>query len=114
MLDALKSDHVKIILDPANLLERPELVDQKAYWKYCFALLGDAVEAIHLKDFVINEKGAYEPRLLGQGVMDYTVLQEWLQTRPHMPVLREEMDPQTAGVDLAFMRALMQSQDHSA
>jgi sugar phosphate isomerase/epimerase len=104
VLDTLGSDHVKIIFDPANVLERPALISQSAYWDYCLKLLGADIEAIHLKDFTVDGSGAYIPKLLGEGDMDYRVLQSWLRTRPDMPVLREEMDPATAAHDLGFMR----------
>lgn len=41
ILDELDSDHVKIIFDPANVLERPAEIVQPVYWKRCFELLGD-------------------------------------------------------------------------
>lgn len=106
VLQELKSNHVKIILDPANILARPEEVNQKAYWERCFTMLTDYIEAVHLKDFIINEKGQYEAKLLGEGIMEYEVMKNWLRNRPDMPVLREEMNPATAARDLAFMRGL--------
>lgn len=106
ILRELDSDHVKIIFDPANVLERPAEVVQKAYWKRCFETLGDYIETIHLKDFTVDENGVYVPKLLGEGDMDYSVLMEWLKTRPDMPVLREEMNPATAAQDLKFMREM--------
>lgn len=106
VLDALGSSHVKIILDPANILEKPDEISQRAYWKRCFETLGEHVQAIHLKDFIVNEKGCYEAKLLGEGIMDYSVLKEWLKTHPDMPVLREEMNPLTAKQDLSFMKSL--------
>ena len=54
----------------------------------------------------MDADGAYVAKLLGEGDMDYSVLKEWLKTRPDMPVLREEMDPATAAQDLAFMRRM--------
>lgn len=107
VLDALNSKHVKVIFDLANVLERPTEMNQSAYWKKCFSLIGDDIEAIHLKDFIIGENGEYIPKLLGEGIMDYHVLAEWLKTHPDIPVLREEMDPATAAADLAFMRKLV-------
>ena len=106
ILDELDSDHVKIIFDPANVLERPTEIVQPVYWKRCFELLGDYIEAIHLKDFTVDADGGYVAKLLGEGIMDYTALMEWLKTRPEMPVLREEMNPSTAAQDLAFMRRM--------
>lgn len=106
VLRALGSDHVKIIFDPANVLERPAEINQGAYWKRCLKLLGDDIEAIHLKDFTVDENGAYVPKLLGEGDMDYSVLSEWLKKRADMPLLREEMNPACAAQEIAFMRRL--------
>lgn len=106
ILQQLDSDHVKVIFDPANVLEKPAEIQQKAYWKRCFETLGAYIETIHLKDFIVDENGVYVPKLLGEGDMDYEVLMQWLKTRPDMPVLREEMNPATAAADLAFMRMM--------
>lgn len=102
----LKSDHVKIIFDPVNVLERPGEVLQEAYWRRCFKELGPYIETIHLKDFTVGENGEYCPKLLGEGVMDFGVLKEWMKGHPDIPVLREEMNPETAGRDIAFMKGL--------
>ena len=107
VLDALNSKHVKVILDLANVLERPAEINQSAYWEKCFSLIGEDIEAIHLKDFTVGPNGEYIPKLLGEGIMDYRVLSEWLKAHPNIPVLREEMNPATAAADLAFMRKLV-------
>lgn len=104
VLHELGSDHVKVIFDMANVLERPEEINQGPYWEKCFSLLGDYIETIHLKDFTVGANHEYQPKLLGEGVMDYEVFKRWLATREDMPVMREEMDPKTAEKDLAFMR----------
>lgn len=106
VLQQLDSDHVKIIFDPANVLERPKEVCQETYWKRCFDTLGPYIEAIHLKDFRVDECGAYVGTLLGEGCMEYTELEKWLKIRPDMPVLREEMNPAVAARELAFMREM--------
>lgn len=106
VLRVLDSDHVKIIFDPANVLERPAEVSQSAYWKRCFETLGGFIETVHLKDFTVDANGGYVPKLLGEGDMDYAVLREFLKTRPDMPLLREEMDPAYAAQEIAFMRGL--------
>lgn len=78
VLRELDDDHVKIIFDPANVLERPAEVNQGAYWKRCLETLGGYIEAVHLKDFTVDENGAYVPKLLGEGDMDYAVLKNSL------------------------------------
>lgn len=104
VIEKLNSDHVRVIFDLANVLPRPDETVQSAYWKRCFDLLGDRIEAIHLKDFIIDEEGKYAPRLLSKGCMDYSVLKEYLDGHPDMPVIREEMDPLSAAEDIRFMR----------
>ncbi len=108
VLHELNSNHVKLIFDMANVLERPAEINQPAYWEKCFSMIGDYIETIHLKDFSVGQNGEYQPKLLGEGVMDFDVFRKWLKTRPDMPVMREEMNPETAAADLAFMRALVQ------
>lgn len=106
VLEELDCDHVKIILDLANILPVPGVIRQDAYWEHCFHVLGDRIEAIHIKDFTLDEEGRYVPRLLGEGDLEYDVLARFLKDRPAMPVLREEMDPKTAKADMAFLREM--------
>lgn len=108
VLKQLDSNRVKIIFDPANVMERPAEVVQSAYWKRCFETLGDYIEAIHLKDFEVDEAGNYIATLLGEGCMEYTELENWLKTHPDMPVLREEMNIAHAKRELEFMRQMQQ------
>ena len=96
--------HSRIILDLANVLENPNIIQQDSYWRYVFELLGDKISAIHLKDFVTDTDGKYRPMLLGEGVLQYDVLEEWLRGKESMPVLREEMNPETAAHDICFMQ----------
>ncbi|MCR5235055.1 MAG: sugar phosphate isomerase/epimerase [Lachnospiraceae bacterium] len=104
VIEKLNSDHVRVIFDFANVLPRPDETVQENYWRRCFDLLGDRIEAIHLKDFIINEDGMYTPRSLSEGCMDYSVLKEYLVGHPDMPVIREEIDPLNAAEDIRFMR----------
>ena len=42
---------------------------------------------------------------LGEGVIEYGAVCEWLhKNRPDMYLLREEMNPEAAKQDIAFMR----------
>ncbi|MCR5103292.1 MAG: sugar phosphate isomerase/epimerase [Eubacterium sp.] len=104
VIDALGTKHVKVIFDLANVLERPDIINQSSYWKYCFDILGDRIMAIHLKDFIIEENGTYVAKLLGNGCMDFSVLRDYLRRNPDIPVIREEIDPRTASRDIEFIR----------
>ena len=106
VLDILGSRHVKVIFDLMNVMKRPDLYDQNVYWEDSFRLIGDDIAAVHLKDYRLNDKKEAEECLLGEGVLDYTVLKRWLKVHHDMPVLREGMNPAMAAGDIAFMKKM--------
>lgn len=105
--ETLNSSHVKVIFDPANVYTDPSNTEQRAYWKKCFALLGERIAAIHIKDFYFDEQGQYIAKLLGEGCMDYSVLAGYLKEHPEVPVIREEADPRTIAQDFSYMDLMM-------
>lgn len=99
--------HLRMILDPSNLLEFPDRTVQEEYWENWMEYTGKYIAAIHMKDFVLDEKGNYFPMLLGQGVVDYRTIFRWLhENAPDMYLLREDMNPATAQEDIRYMRSL--------
>lgn len=99
--------HLRMIFDPANVLEFPEETDQSTYWSEWLAQTGRYIEATHIKDFYFDEMRNYCPVMLGKGVMDYTALSRWLhENRPDMYLLREEMNPEYEAEDIRYMKAL--------
>lgn len=71
MLEELPSDNLRIILDAVNLIspenaERaPEIIEN------AISLLGDRVEILHMKDFVLTADGKMEACACGLGSMKY-------------------------------------------
>ncbi len=109
LLDAAGDEtHFKLIYDPANVLRRRDQGRQAALWQEWLTAFGGRIEAMHIKDFVLDG-GSYCPRPLGSGVMDYTPIRAWLRAeRPDMPLLREEVQLGCDAADLAFLRGLVQ------
>ena len=106
VFEKMNSDHLKMIFDPANVLEFPK-IDQDAYWKEWLQALGDKIEAIHMKDFVEGPNKEYCPVCLGDGVIRYGEIVKWMkQHKPEIVVVREELEPKTAQKDIAYMRRL--------
>lgn len=100
-------EHLKIIFDASNLLEFPNQTDQKVYWKDWLDLVGPYVEAMHIKDFVLDERGQYQGCLIGQGVIDYRPIADWYRAQERdIPLLREEMQPANDRRDLSSMRSI--------
>lgn len=106
VFEKMNSNRLKMIFDPANVLEFPE-IDQNAYWKEWLGALGHKIEAIHMKDFVEGPNKEYCPVCLGEGVIRYGEIVKWMkQHKPDIVVVREELDPKTAQKDIAYMRRL--------
>lgn len=99
--------HLRLIFDASNLLEFPDTTDQNVYWQKWLDCTGKYIEAMHIKDFYIDDKKQYCPTLLGEGVIQYKTISEWLNKyKPDMYLLREEMNPKTAQKDILFMKNL--------
>ena len=99
--------HLRMIFDASNLLQFPDTTDQSAYWREWLVNTGKYIEAMHIKDFYFDEKGNYCPVPLGKGVIQYAAISEWLhENRPDMYLLREEMNPDIAQSEIAFMKKL--------
>lgn len=100
-------EHLRMIFDASNLLQFPDTTDQRAYWGEWLRYTGKYIEAMHIKDFYFDKNGGYCPAQLGEGVLQYDAVSEWLhENRPDMYLLREEMNPEKAQEDIAFMRKL--------
>ena len=97
--------HLRMIFDASNLLEFPDITNQNEYWSQWLEATGKYIEAMHIKDFKLNENGCYVPTCLGDGVIDYSAISEWLHMNaPDMYLLREEMNPVTAKRDIEFLK----------
>ena len=105
----MNSSRLRMIFDPANVLEHPE-IDQDAYWDEWLSELGDKIEAVHMKDFVLVENGEYIPVCLGEGVIRYERIIRWLKkNKPDIVIVREELQMETAQQDLKYMRELWEN-----
>ncbi|MBQ2834177.1 MAG: sugar phosphate isomerase/epimerase [Clostridia bacterium] len=85
LLADVGSDHLRVILDTANLVppgeNAPEV--QRELLSRALSLFGDKVCVLHVKDGVWNSEGKWENRPLGEGIMDWETL---------MPMLRANND----------------------
>ena len=72
VLDALKSDHVRVILDAVNLLTRDNHADAQAIVDEAIRRFGDRVSVLHMKDYTVDPD-AYMTKACacGTGLMAY-------------------------------------------
>lgn len=96
MLDALKSDRVRIILDAVNLLTRENYTEAAAVIDEAIRRLGDRVCVLHMKDFTVNpEEYMTVACACGTGMMHYERLLRFAVERS-IPMTLENTKPDNA------------------
>ncbi len=108
LIQRVNNKHLKIIFDPVNMITLTNMHEQDKLWKDCFQAFGQEINVIHLKDFIVKD-GQMIPTLLGEGLLEYEYLFEWLhKNKPDISILREEINPLTASKDIQFMKRIVQ------
>ena len=70
----------------------------------CF---GKDIIAVHIKDGRF-EDGRYIPLPLGEGIMEFSPVVDWLRLHhADLPLLREEANPALAAREISFIRNLL-------
>ncbi|MCL2197481.1 MAG: sugar phosphate isomerase/epimerase [Defluviitaleaceae bacterium] len=104
LLDEVKSDKLKIIFDPVNLVLPSTLFEQDKIFNELFTLCGEEIVAVHIKDIEIeyNEKMWRE---IGKGAINYSLIMPWLhKNKPDISILREGVKPESYARDLTVMK----------
>lgn len=84
VIDDIRSDKVKVILDLSNLLTVEAIPSQRKILDDSFELLGDRIWAVHLKDFAVSEgKKQFAPPT--KGLMDIPYLFEQMSFMERKP-----------------------------
>ena len=96
VLDAIQSPNLQIIFDPVNLLDADNYTRREALFDEVFSLLGDAIAAVHLKDFAVqNSQLVSVP--IASGLMDYAPFLRFIKNeKPFLHTLLEETTPANA------------------
>jgi sugar phosphate isomerase/epimerase len=106
LMDEVNSQKLKIIFDPVNMVLPRTIENQAKIFNDFFALLGKEIVTVHIKDTVIenNEKTW---RNIGEGVIDYALIGEWLRAnKPDIHILREGVNMESYRQDIAVMERL--------
>ncbi|KAB8137585.1 sugar phosphate isomerase/epimerase [Gracilibacillus oryzae] len=89
LLDEVDSNHLQVILDPANFMSMDNYENQENVFQDCFSLFGDNIVAIHAKDFIIEDNWI-KMVPVGKGILRYDLLFSWLkENKPYIEVLLE-------------------------
>ena len=96
VLDALKSDHVRVILDAVNLLTRDNYAGADAIVDEAIRRFGDRVSVLHMKDYTVDPC-AYMTKACacGDGLMRYDRLLDFAREKS-LPMTLENTTPENA------------------
>ncbi len=90
LLDDLHAPNVCVILDPVNLMDKTNYQEQHTILEQSFALFGDQIGVLHLKDF--SDAGGYHLCLAGDGMLDYPYLFSLVKRyKPGIDMILEEV-----------------------
>jgi sugar phosphate isomerase/epimerase len=95
VLNTVKSNNLVVILDTVNYLDETNYLKQDEIMRECFELFGDRINAIHIKDFII-ENGVRKVANIGEGLLNYKLLLQLIQAyKPQVEMLIENYEPGT-------------------
>lgn len=110
VLDHFHSPHLKIILDPVNLLNADTLDRHEKVFDEAFDLLYHDTAVIHIKDCVLHE-GALRSVAAGEGIINYAPFFARLREQSsELPITLENTQPHSAEKALQYVRGLMRGE----
>ena len=105
LLDEVKSERLKIVLDPVNLLTKENFSNQDAIIDEAFDLLGPEVVAMHIKDAGADMSWTN----LGAGAVNLKrIFSRITALGRELPLLREEVRMDSFARDVSAMKSLIQ------
>lgn len=106
VLDIIRSDNLKILLDPVNLLHADNIDCREDVISEAIDLLGQDVVIIHMKDYRCTESGI-SSMACGLGEMDYTnILRFAKYQKPFIQMTLEETLPDNAEAARLYLEQL--------
>ena len=96
VLDTIRSNHLKVIFDAANLLSAENFLQQARIIPEALELLGTDISVVHAKDFVF-ENNSMRTVPAGRGQLDFAPILDFVRSQNcGISVLLEEADETAA------------------
>ena len=103
LLDEVKSKHLRIVLDGANLFHPDALSDMTLVLQEAFDLLGPDIEIVHAKDIPADD--AAKDQAAGTGMLDWpTYFQLMKNSGFDGPLILHNLNPSQVATSVAFVR----------
>ncbi len=107
VMEKVGSSRVKIIWDAVNMLSVDTAHDQPGFFRTCYDAFRDRLVAMHLKDFVFDEKGNKPSAPLFEGKLNVEALLSLVKNREGLPILREEAIPERSVREIAALQKIL-------
>lgn len=105
-LEDIDSPNVEAILDPVNLINAENYQNQEEVIENAFALYGDKISMVHVKDFVLKD-GEPEFAHVGDGLFNYKPLMKNLKAdKPYITMLLENSNAARYHSDVEFLQKI--------
>lgn len=103
LVQKLNSEHLKIILDCANLITPSNYVEQESLFEHALALLDPAIAVVHLKDFIIKDgKVVFVP--VGEGLLNFDPVLKYMKyKKPNLVGLIESTPEASLAGSIKFL-----------
>lgn len=104
LVQKLNSEHLKIILDCANLITPSNYVEQASLFEKAIALLDPAIAVVHLKDFIIKDgKVIFVP--VGEGLLNFDPVLKYMKyKKPNLVGLIESTPEASLADSINFLQ----------
>ncbi len=107
VLDSIASPNLKIIFDAVNLIGPEDVAHQEAMWDRAMTAWGDKIVAVHVKGVTFDDQDNYHSAPYEQSCLDYALMASYVrQLGKDLPIMREEVKPDHARVDIAFLKSI--------
>ncbi len=107
VLDSIASPNLKIIFDAVNLIGPEDVAHQEAMWDRAMTAWGDKIVAVHVKGVTFDDQGNYHSAPYEASILDYVLMASYVrQLGKDLPIMREEVKPEHAKQDIAFLKSI--------
>jgi sugar phosphate isomerase/epimerase len=111
LLDEMRSPHLKVVMDGANLFHTGELPRMREILEEAFALLGADIALAHAKDLSRDGEAGHEAA--GQGVLDYDLYLDLLHAAGYTgPLILHGLKENQVDKCVTFLREKLAHRDH--
>lgn len=98
VLDAINSPNLRVIFDAVNVMSLDNYKNQDEIIKEAFELIGDEIDVLHIKDFIVKDGNIVSrPLTVGEGLLNLPLLMKLAkEKKPMIHMLLEDSVPENA------------------